>query len=249
MNQRIAMYLMHILHSSENYIEQLSLKHKILFFLLPILIFGYLDYYLDSNKSFQSKKTEINIDYHNIEKRLTPNNIEEKLVAFLKKCENFTSKNGLVLTKTKIEHKRLSFSATSNMHRLLTFMYFIEKNSAYSLIAAFSLNQHKKGEYTLTVEVDFSNYWIKELPPFISLKKEKNQLFKKIAESTKTLLEEPQFSLQAIVGEYTYMNNLWLKERDTLLGFMVIKIAPNYVQLQKENRVIRINLRKESDVK
>ncbi len=203
----------------ENKYLSLSLKIKIEFYLVLILLGYFAIYQIDLK--FQSQITTPKNFYENLENKVFSKDIE-----FIKKLEKFCIKSKIKISK--IENKKtIILLGSTSLKKLPKLIFFIENENNFSNIKYVSLDKKTSSIYDFKINIDFSKYYIKN-KVFLKNKKQKKQKYK----------------LYAIVGNNVLVNDKWLELNAKIDDYKIVKIKKNFIELQSKIKTLKLEIRK-----
>ena len=106
-------------------------------------------------------------------------------------------------------------------------------------------NLNKKNnsdEYLFDLDVDLSRFFIKEFKKIEAISEnQKNLFFKKVKNN--------DYKLTAIIQDYAFINEIWVKKDEKIDDFKLVKIDRNYILLENKAQKIKLELENEQYLK
>ncbi|OCL86091.1 hypothetical protein AAX26_01747 [Aliarcobacter thereius] len=221
---------------NNNYINS-KIKTKIELFLLPILIIVFL---IITYENFIKEESEN--ETNELYKLINKKNSEE-LIKISKQIEQIALKDEVFIKKIENSKDEIRVIAKSSNYKLISFLEDIERFNDFSKINIFSLSK-KDSEYFIDFNIDLSKYYIKKYENKIILdhkKIEKTNKHKKDIEKSPTLF--------AIVGDFVFIDDMWIKDKDKFYNFRVNVIDKNIVWLEDKDSKIELKVHKNEYLK
>lgn len=222
----------------KNSFENSSLKVKIELYILPILVV-FLIYLL----FFEEKSLNTNDNpYKNELLALQNKKFDESILELLKTVENLAKTNDIFIQTIESIKEQIFIKGKAKQSDLLHFLQEIESLNSFTKISTINLSNVTLEDLSFDLKLDISKYYIKN---------SKNSLQKRvfnIQKNNNTNLEVTptqkanNFLIFAVVGEYAFINNLWLKKGDFIDDFEVINIEKNYVLLKNSSNIIKLEV-------
>lgn len=237
-----------MLNQLNNKFINLSLKTKIEFYLLPLLLL-YLIYYSFQNlinSETDEIKNSVNISqfenkkfdgsflelFNQIEKNAKDLNIQVK---------SLNNKKNIIDLKV--------YSKITDIPRLIK---RIENLNNFTNIS--SINIYDKNDldfYLIDFTIDLNKYYLKRIEKDEDIKAtESQEKSDEIKEIKIPILEEKiTYELKAIIADYVLINDIWIKKNENLNDFKLIEINKDYVLLQNDEKILKLELANEEYLK
>ena len=237
-----------MLNQLNNKFINLSLKTKIEFYLLPLLLL-YLIYYSFQNlinSEIDEIKNSVNISqfenkkfdgsflelFNQIEKNAKDLNIQVK---------SLNNKKNIIDLKV--------YSKITDIPRLIK---RIENLNNFTNIS--SINIYDKNDldfYLIDFTIDLNKYYLKRIEKDEDIKAtESQEKSDEIKEIKIPILEEKiTYELKAIIADYVLINDIWIKKNENLNDFKLIEINKDYVLLQNDEKILKLELANEEYLK
>ena len=237
-----------MLNQLNNKFINLSLKTKIEFYLLPLLLL-YLIYYSFQNlinSETDEIKNSVNISqfenkkfdgsflelFNQIEKNAKDLNIQVK---------SLNNKKNIIDLKV--------YSKITDIPRLIK---RIENLNNFTNIS--SINIYDKNDldfYLIDFTIDLNKYYLKRIEKDEDIKAtESQEKSDEIKEIKIPILEEKiTYELKAIIADYVLINDIWIKKNENLNNFKLIEINKDYVLLQNDEKILKLELANEEYLK
>ncbi len=201
---------------------KLNSKTKIQLYILPLLI-AYLIYYFYELYNPKIKNTNINKIKNKIKK------FDGNYIDIYSKIENFSKTKEIEILNISRKKNSIKLLVKSTLSKSENLVEFLEHINGFSKIQKIDLNKENKSDYIYELELSFNKYYEKHLKKFI----------------LEPIKPNTNFKLIAIIDSYIIINNKILKESDYINEFLVKKIASNYVELEKDNKLIILEFKDE----
>ena len=237
-----------MLNQLNNKFINLSLKTKIEFYLLPLLLL-YLIYYSFQNlinSETDEIKNSVNISqfenkkfdgsflelFNQIEKNAKDLNIQVK---------SLNNKKNIIDLKV--------YSKITDIPRLIK---RIENLNNFTNIS--SINIYDKNDldfYLIDFTIDLNKYYLKRIEKDEDIKAtETQEKSDEIKEIKIPIIEEKiTYELKAIIADYVLINDIWIKKNENLNNFKLIEINKDYVLLQNDEKILKLELANEEYLK
>lgn len=203
--------------------SNLSLKIKVELYLLPILLaFLFIKLY-----SFEENETvELNIQ----------NKFEKKFLGsyfnITKDTEEFSLKKKIDLLYISRKKNSIKLRAKANLKKLLELLNKVEFINNYSNVKVLNISKDSKSsKYFLDLTLSFDKLFIK----------------RKIEE--KKEIKKNSLKLNAIVGEFVLINKKWLRLREKIDIYELVKIDKDFVVLKNKNETLKLEVFKNEKIK
>lgn len=217
-------------------------KTKIELYILPILIVFLFYIFLQENKE---EKISSTIDNYLFENK----KMEENFLEIISKIENLAKKNSIFIIKSEKKEPEIILVFSGELNDIFEFLMQIERLNNFSNIKFISYKK-EQNKNIVNLRVDFSKFFIKKFGERSeklilndSLQFSKDE---KIAEETiEDNLQNEQkveFEISAIIGQYAFINNIWVKKDEQINSYKLTKIYRDYVILEKESLKIKLEL-------
>ena len=237
-----------MLNQLNNKFINLSLKTKIEFYLLPLLLL-YLIYY-----SFQNL---INSEIDEIKNSVNISQFENKKFdgSFLE-LFNQIEKNAkdLNIQVKSLNNKKniIDLKAYSKIIDIPRLIKRIENLNNFTNIS--SINIYDKNDldfYLIDFTIDLNKYYLKRIEKDEDIKAtESQEKSDEIKEIKIPIIEEKiTYELKAIIADYVLINDIWIKKNENLNNFKLIEINKDYVLLQNDEKILKLELANEEYLK
>ena len=210
-----------------------SIKTKIELYLLP-LIFLYLLFYINTELlKTSSGETKPQLFEQNME-------FKGNFLDLFFEIENYASKNEITIISLTNKEKIVFIKAKANLMNIESFIEKLENMNNFSNIK--SLNIHKE---LFEIQLDLNNFYIKKTKEKLIFPTQKNQE-NQIVEKTKQIKD---YKLNAIVLNYVFINDIWIKKDENIDDLKLVKIGKNFVELQNKENIIKLELINDANIK
>ena len=210
-----------------------SIKTKIELYLLP-LIFLYLLFYINTELlKTSSGETKPQLFEQNME-------FKGNFLDLFFEIENYASKHEITIISLTNKEKIVFIKAKANLMNIESFIEKLENMNNFSNIK--SLNIHKE---LFEIQLDLNNFYIKKTKEKLIFPTQKNQE-NQIVEKTKQIKD---YKLNAIVLNYVFINDIWIKKDENIDDLKLVKIGKNFVELQNKENIIKLELINDANIK
>ncbi|WNL28719.1 hypothetical protein QUR76_03110 [Arcobacter cryaerophilus gv. pseudocryaerophilus] len=227
-----------MLANFKNSFENSSLKTKIELYLLPILLLFFC-YVLFYNEKIEENQNVQNSELLNIENK----KFTDSILELSNKIEDIAKSENLIIQKTQISKEQIIIQLKGKRDYLLNFLEKVEEINRFTKIDFLSLKKFENEIYLIDVTVDVSKYYLKnkKVKDIINIEQEEiNQT--KEDEHKEEIIVRPDFKINAIVGNNTFINDSWFELNDEVLGYKIETIANDYVILQNNKDIIKLEV-------
>ena len=224
-----------MLANFKNSFENSSLKTKIELYLLPILLL-FLLYVLFYNEKIEENQ---NSELLNIENK----KFTDSILELSNKIEDIAKSENLIIQKTQSSKEQIIILLKGERDYLLNFLQKVEEINSYTKIDFLSLKKFENEIYLIDIRVDVSKYYLKnkKVKDIINIEQEEINGTKE-DEHKEEIIVRPDFKINAIVGNNTFINDAWFELNDEVLGYKIETIASDYVILKKNKDIIKLEV-------
>ncbi|PRM88288.1 hypothetical protein CJ671_09115 [Aliarcobacter cryaerophilus] len=227
-----------MLANFKNSFENSSLKTKIELYLLPILCL-FLLYLLFYDEKIVEQQNNQNSELLNIENK----KFTDSVLELSNKIEDIAKNENLIVYKTQSSKDEIIIQSKGKRDDLLNFLQNIEEINNFTKIVFLSLKKLENDSYLIDLRVDISKYYFKNKKAKEKINIEQEEI---IETKNDELLEEnivkPEFKINAIVGNNTFINDTWFELNDDVLGYKIETIANDYVILKNDKDIIKLEV-------
>lgn len=227
-----------MLANFKNSFENSSLKIKIELYLLPILCL-FLLYLLFYDEKIVEQQNNQNSELLNIENK----KFTDSVLELSNKIEDIAKNENLIVYKTQSSKDEIIIQSKGKRDDLLNFLEKIEEINNFTKIVFLSLKKLENDSYLIDLRVDISKYYFKNKKAKEKINIEQEEI---IEAKNDELLEEnivkPEFKINAIVGNNTFINDTWFELNDDVLGYKIETIANDYVILKNDKDIIKLEV-------
>lgn len=227
-----------MLANFKNSFENSSLKTKIELYLLPILLL-FLFYVLFYNEKIEENQNVQNSELLNIENK----KFTDSILELSNKIEDIAKSENLIIQKTQSSKEQIIIQLKGKRDYLLNFLQKVEEINSFTKIDFLSLKKFEKEIYLIDVRVDVSKYYLKnkKVKDIINIEQEEINGTKE-DEYKEEIIVRPDFKINAIVGNNTFINGTWFELNDEVLGYRIETIASDYVILKNNKDIIKLEV-------
>ena len=227
-----------MLANFKNSFENSSLKTKIELYLLPILLL-FLLYVLFYNEKIEENQNVQNSELLNIENK----KFTDSILELSNKIEDIAKSENLIIQKTQSSKEQIIIQLKGKRDYLLKFLEKVEEINSFTKIDFLSLKKFENEIYLIDVRVDVSKYYLKnkKVKDIINIEQEEINGTKE-DEYKEEIIVRPDFKINAIVGNNTFINDSWFELNDEVLGYKIETIASDYVILKNNKDIIKLEV-------
>ena len=227
-----------MLANFKNSFENSSLKTKIELYLLPILLL-FLLYVLFYNEKIEENQNVQNSELLNIENK----KFTDSILELSNKIEDIAKSENLIIQKTQSSKEQIIIQLKGKRDYLLKFLEKVEEINSFTKIDFLSLKKFGNEIYLIDVRVDVSKYYLKnkKVKDIINIEQEEINGTKE-DEHKEEIIVRPDFKINAIVGNNTFINDAWFELNDEVLGYKIETIASDYVILKNNKDIIKLEV-------
>ncbi|MGJ0364366.1 hypothetical protein NG776_10200 [Aliarcobacter cryaerophilus] len=227
-----------MLANFKNSFENSSLKTKIELYILPILLL-FLFYVLFYNEKIEENQNVQNSELLNIENK----KFTDSILELSNKIEDIAKSENLIIQKTQSSKEQIIVQLRGKRDDLLRFLEKVEEINSFTKIDFLSLKKFENDIYLIDVRVDVSKYYLKnkKVKDIINIEQEDINGTKE-DEYKEEIIVRPDFKINAIVGNNTFINGSWFELNDEVLGYKIETIASDYVILKNNKDIIKLEV-------
>ena len=227
-----------MLANFKNSFENSSLKTKIELYLLPILLL-FLLYVLFYDEKIEENQNVQNSELLNIENK----KFTDSILELSNKIEDIAKSENLIIQKTQSSKEQIIVQLRGKRDDLLRFLEKVEEINSFTKIDFLSLKKFENDIYLIDVRVDVSKYYLKnkKVKDIINIEQEEINGTKE-DEHKEEIIVRPDFKINAIVGNNTFINGTWFELNDEVLGYKIETIASDYVILKNNKDIIKLEV-------
>lgn len=227
-----------MLANFKNSFENSSLKTKIELYLLPILLL-FLLYVLFYNEKIEENQNVQNSELLNIENK----KFTDSILELSNKIEDIAKSENLIIQKTQSQKEHIIVQLRGKRDDLLRFLEKVEEINSFTKIDFLSLKKFENEIYLIDIRVDVSKYYLKnkKVKDIINIEQEEINGTKE-DEHKEEIIVRPDFKINAIVGNNTFINGTWFELNDEVLGYKIETIASDYVILKNNKDIIKLEV-------
>ena len=227
-----------MLANFKNSFENSSLKTKIELYLLPILLL-FLFYVLFYNEKIEENQNTQNSELLNIENK----KFTDSILELSNKIEDIAKSENLIIQKTQSSKEQIIIQLKGKRDYLLNFLQKVEEINSFTKIDFLSLKKFENEIYLIDLRIDISKYYLKnkKVKDIINIEQEEINGTKE-DEYKEEIIVRPDFKINAIVGNNTFINDSWFELNDEVLGYKIETIASDYVILKNNKDIIKLEV-------
>lgn len=209
-----------------------TLKTKIQLYILPFLVLILILNFIPKDINIPVEKNSFEQTYH----------LKTSMFEISKQIENLAKESNFSITNINQYEKTLHIKGVSQkIENIKIFIEKLEFLNAFSNIS--NLRILKNQNYILETSISFDKYFIKTTKkverkePVKIINEEKKQKDEKKSEIKK------EFFLNAIVLEYAFINNQWIKLHEKIDNYELIIVKRDFVILKNRGNEIKVEIK------
>lgn len=209
-----------------------SKKTKIELYILPLLIcvFLYL-FFLEKGKN-EDVEISSKLNYEEFYNK----KFESSFLEFFSSLEKLAKKYEILILKNEKDKNIILLKAQGKKQSILNFIKDIENLNNFTKIDFFNMNKNEETKnYTFELKINLNKYYIKNLKEIEYEKK-----YEKIIVTQNS--QNKEFRINAIVDDFAFINETWIKKNEKIEDYKLIKIDRNFVVLSNESNEIKLEL-------
>jgi hypothetical protein len=215
-----------------------SKKIKIELYILPLLIFISLYFFIIQN--IDDKKDDLSYKLNSFTQK--NERFDGSFLELFSTLENLSKNNNITIFSSQRDENFINLKGLSKEKSILFFLKEIENINNFTKINSLLLNNKENaGDFLFDLNIDLNNFYIKNIS---KIKNEKN-----INKLTNKEFEKKDLKINAIIADYAFINNIWVKKNEKINGLELIKIQRNFVVLKNGNEEIKLELLNEEYLK
>ncbi|MCB9096751.1 MAG: hypothetical protein H6630_03885 [Arcobacter sp.] len=209
-----------------------SKKTKIELYILPLLIcvFLYL-FFLEKGKN-EDVEISSKLNYEEFYNK----KFESSFLEFFSSLEKLAKKYEILILKNEKDKNIILLKAQGKKQSILNFIKDIENLNNFTKIDFFNMNKNEETKnYTFELKINLNKYYIKNLKEIEYEKK-----YEKVIVTQNS--QNKEFRINAIVDDFAFINETWIKKNEKIEDYKLIKIDRNFVVLSNESNEIKLEL-------
>lgn len=209
-----------------------SKKTKIELYVLPLLI--YLLLYVFLLEKGKNKDVEISskLNYEEFYNK----KFESSFLELFSSLEKLAKKYEISILKNEKNENIILLKAVGNKQSIFDFIKDIENLNNFTKIDFLNMNKNEETKiYTFELKINLNKYYIKNLKN-IEYKKNHEKVF--VTQNN----QNKEFKINAIVDDYAFINETWIKKNEKIENYKLIKINRDFVVLSNELNEIKLEL-------
>lgn len=209
-----------------------SKKTKIELYVLPLLI--YLLLYLFFLEKGKNKDVEISskLNYEEFYNK----KFESSFLELFSSLEKLAKKYEISILKNEKNENIILLKAVGNKQSIFDFIKDIENLNNFTKIDFLNMNKNEETKiYTFELKINLNKYYIKNLK---NIEYEKNHEKVFVTQNN----QNKEFKINAIVDDYAFINETWIKKNEKIENYKLIKINRDFVVLSNELNEIKLEL-------
>lgn len=209
-----------------------SKKTKIELYVLPLLI--YLLLYLFLLEKDKNEEVEISskLNYEEFYNK----KFESSFLELFSSLEKLAKKYEISILKNEKNENIILLKAVGNKQSIFDFIKDIENLNNFTKIDFLNMNKNEETKiYTFELKINLNKYYIKNLK---NIEYEKNHEKVFVTQNS----QNKEFKINAIVDDYAFINETWIKKNEKIENYKLIKINRDFVVLSNELNEIKLEL-------
>ena len=217
-----------------------AFKTKIELYLLPLLLlylcYFLLDFNLNQDSEIKEIKAKVDLNYANKE-------FKDSFLELFSNLEDYALQNQIIIFTLTNNKKVFTIKAKASLIKLENFIKKVENLNNFSKIKTLTLNKLDLDNYIFEMEVDLNKFYIKKIQKDGDIQEIKQKVIITNNEKIK------EYKINAIISDYAFINELWLKKYERIDDLILTKIEKNFVVLENEDKKIILELNNENNIK
>ena len=209
-----------------------SKKTKIELYILPLLIcvFLYL-FFLEKGKN-EDVEISSKLNYEEFYNK----KFESSFLELFSSLEKLAKKYEILILKNEKDKNIILLKAQGKKQSILNFIKDIENLNNFTKIDFFNMNKNEETKnYIFELKINLNKYYIKNLKEIEYEKK-----YEKVIVTQNS--QNKEFRINAIVDDFAFINETWIKKNEKIEDYKLIKIDRNFVVLSNESNEIKLEL-------
>lgn len=209
-----------------------SKKTKIELYILPLLIcvFLYL-FFLEKGKN-EDVEISSKLNYEEFYNK----KFESSFLELFSSLEKLAKKYEILILKNEKDKSIILLKAQGKKQSILNFIKDIENLNNFTKIDFFNMNKNEETKnYIFELKINLNKYYIKNLKEIEYEKK-----YEKVIVTQNS--QNKEFRINAIVDDFAFINETWIKKNEKIEDYKLIKIDRNFVVLSNESNEIKLEL-------
>ena len=237
-----------MLNQLNNKFINLSFKTKIEFYLLPLLLLYLIYYSYENLVNSETDEIKNSVNISQFENKKFDGSFLELFNQIEKNAKDLNIQVKSLNNKKNIIDLKV-YSKIIDIPRLIK---RIENLNNFTNIS--SINIYDKNDldfYLIDFTIDLNKYYLKRIEKDEDIKAaESQEKSDEIKEIKIPILEEKiTYELKAIIADYVLINDIWIKKNENLNDFKLIEINKDYVLLQNDEKILKLELANEEYLK
>ncbi|CAM3547460.1 hypothetical protein [Arcobacter aquimarinus] len=207
-------------------------KTKIELYILPLLIcvFLYL-FFLEKGKN-EDVEISSKLNYEEFYNK----KFESSFLELFSSLEKLAKKYEILILKNEKDKNIILLKAQGKKQSILNFIKDIENLNNFTKIDFFNMNKNEETKnYIFELKINLNKYYIKNLKEIEYEKK-----YEKVIATQNS--QNKEFRINAIVDDFAFINETWIKKNEKIEDYKLIKIDRNFVVLSNESNEIKLEL-------
>lgn len=215
-----------------------KLKTKIELYILPLLVFYFIFYSLQSTKE-EIPKIESKIDINSYSNK----EFKDSFLELFSTIEEFASKNQIIILGLTNNKKVITLKAKTQIINIEKLIKKIENLNNFTNIKLLTLTKEDLQNYKVEMQIDLSKFYIKKIEEELDIPSAEQN------EKVTNIQENKEFKINGIILNYAFINDTWLGINDLIDDYKLIIIEKDFVVLKNKNKEIKLELIDANSVK
>ncbi|MEZ4693930.1 MAG: hypothetical protein R2837_08050 [Aliarcobacter sp.] len=161
---------------------------------------------------------------------------ESSFFRIFSSLEKLAKKYEILILKNEKDKNIILLKAQGKKQSILNFIKDIENLNNFTKIDFFNMNKNEETKnYTFELKINLNKYYIKNLKEIEYEKK-----YEKVIVTQNS--QNKEFRINAIVDDFAFINETWIKKNEKIEDYKLIKIDRNFVVLSNESNEIKLEL-------
>ncbi|RXI34185.1 hypothetical protein CP986_09870 [Arcobacter aquimarinus] len=161
---------------------------------------------------------------------------ESSFLELFSSLEKLAKKYEILILKNEKDKNIILLKAQGKKQSILNFIKDIENLNNFTKIDFFNMNKNEETKnYIFELKINLNKYYIKNLKEIEYEKK-----YEKVIATQNS--QNKEFRINAIVDDFAFINETWIKKNEKIEDYKLIKIDRNFVVLSNESNEIKLEL-------
>lgn len=199
--------------------ENLKFKSKVQLYVLPLLCLYLIFFFIKPDERNKIKKNKV-VDTLN--KKFTSSYLD-----LFSKIENIAKLNNIEIYMLKNQVNIVTVQGKSSILNLRKLINYIESMNSFTNLIFVKINKLENiSKYNFELNISLKSYFIKKKRLIINER-----------------IEKKKYTLTAIVDNYVFIENRWIRLGDSINKYKLIKIEKNFILLKDKEEILKVELK------